>query len=718
MASFDENGKYIKTNWKAGDKITATKLNKIEESIEAVNDNDISRHVEADARLDALEAKDAAHDKELTNVKNTIADNKAAAELGDYEINSRMTFLENELNEGIEEVHNVADTVDGKIAQGKADMEAMVAEIEPVLEELHAKDEELSEQVAYIENEKNNEFFNLNNFKKLDDDIDDTDRIQRALDYCVENNLTLLIPHGDYVVSQRDEKLLAFVNDDRGYCVYKENSKINIVQLGKIKIDLGDSSIRPNIFTFENCEVNFTGGLFEGLNNNGDKKLYSGNSIILVSCYNSKVDNVKTYSTNGGPLLMKCKNSIISNCYFENTSQNMGCCGTAFGIYGGEHNEIFKCISYGSTGDGDISLYGTGESNKVTNSKCFNSLHDLVITNTGAQGICVDAGQNNATVSECYAYGYYYGIDVKTNIENCNVINNIVERCKVGLTLRYGEAGGDNTFATFRGNTVLNPYNGRDNIINNNSYWCGFFIEKSYGVNIKDNVIIKRTNYTLNEKGTGIIINDVDKDEGYNKEFVISGNSFYDQASIGSITHPLKMDNIYINLTYTKNNISINNNVFTGGYGSKTDTIFINIVKGRCVHITNNLFGRIDNLNGGLLCGDVNAVNINSNSFKSCKGLLIASNTQELNIANNVFEGCGDWKPLITGAVTGVCNFTSNIFKANTVNTGTLVSLQGSKKLIATNNILYMNRGSRNEFVIDAAIDNVINANNYIEHTS
>ena len=115
MASFDENGKYIKTNWKAGDKITATKLNKIEESIEAVNDNDISRHVEADARLDALEAKDVAHDRELTNIKNTIADNKAAAELGDYDINSRMTFLENELNEGIEEVHNVASTVDGKI---------------------------------------------------------------------------------------------------------------------------------------------------------------------------------------------------------------------------------------------------------------------------------------------------------------------------------------------------------------------------------------------------------------------------------------------------------------------------------------------------------------------------------------------------------------------------------------------------------------------------
>lgn len=111
MASFDENGKYIKTNWKAGDKITATKLNKIEESIEAVNDNDISRHVEADARLDALEAKDKTHDKEFTNVKNLIADNKAAAELGDYDINSRMKFLEDELEEAINKIKQLESRI-------------------------------------------------------------------------------------------------------------------------------------------------------------------------------------------------------------------------------------------------------------------------------------------------------------------------------------------------------------------------------------------------------------------------------------------------------------------------------------------------------------------------------------------------------------------------------------------------------------------------------
>lgn len=147
MASFDENGKYIKTNWKAGDKITATKLNKIEESIEAVNDNDISRHVEADARLDALEAKDVAHDKEFTNVKNLIEDAKDAAELGDYEINSRMQFLEDDVEQAVNDMNSAVTTirnemnahtntvnanVDNKISAFETEFDAEVAGLKAV----------------------------------------------------------------------------------------------------------------------------------------------------------------------------------------------------------------------------------------------------------------------------------------------------------------------------------------------------------------------------------------------------------------------------------------------------------------------------------------------------------------------------------------------------------------------------------------------------------
>ena len=142
MASFDENGKYIKTDWKAGDRITATKLNKIEESIEAVNDNDISRHVEADARLDALEAKDVEHDKELTNVKNTIADNKAATDISVYDINSRMQFLEEEINDGIADISDMATSINNTITNAETNLNAIVANAETNLNDIIREAEE------------------------------------------------------------------------------------------------------------------------------------------------------------------------------------------------------------------------------------------------------------------------------------------------------------------------------------------------------------------------------------------------------------------------------------------------------------------------------------------------------------------------------------------------------------------------------------------------
>lgn len=72
--SFDSNGNYNKTNWKNGDIITADKLNKIEESLEIINNNDTSRHEETDARLNALEDSRIA-DKQEINTINTNIDN-------------------------------------------------------------------------------------------------------------------------------------------------------------------------------------------------------------------------------------------------------------------------------------------------------------------------------------------------------------------------------------------------------------------------------------------------------------------------------------------------------------------------------------------------------------------------------------------------------------------------------------------------------------------
>jgi hypothetical protein len=93
---FNEDGTYNKTEWKAGDKITAVKLNKIELSLEAINNNDIDRHVEADSRLDILEERMAntPDNEQMDALENIVKDNKDAADLAEYSINQKIKSLE------------------------------------------------------------------------------------------------------------------------------------------------------------------------------------------------------------------------------------------------------------------------------------------------------------------------------------------------------------------------------------------------------------------------------------------------------------------------------------------------------------------------------------------------------------------------------------------------------------------------------------------------
>lgn len=126
---FNEDGTYNKTEWKAGDKITAVKLNKIESSLEAINNNDIDRHYEADTRLDTLEAKDIARDKELTDIKNTMADNKTAADLGDYELNSKMTSMEARVTNLISEI----DRVSGELIDIQTELNNLIRELNNIV---------------------------------------------------------------------------------------------------------------------------------------------------------------------------------------------------------------------------------------------------------------------------------------------------------------------------------------------------------------------------------------------------------------------------------------------------------------------------------------------------------------------------------------------------------------------------------------------------------
>lgn len=147
---FDENGNYIKTEWKPGDRIAAGKLNKIEDALEAINNNDIERHKEADERLDALEEQNEAVEERFDELEDLVADNKSEVEVLIYENNVKMDRLEQEINDGIDTVEAIAHTVDDKIADADASMKAQVAEAEDIVDQGKADINAIIDEVEKI----------------------------------------------------------------------------------------------------------------------------------------------------------------------------------------------------------------------------------------------------------------------------------------------------------------------------------------------------------------------------------------------------------------------------------------------------------------------------------------------------------------------------------------------------------------------------------------
>ncbi len=252
---FDENGNYNKTEWKPGDRITAGKLNKIEESLEAINNNDIERHKEADERLDALEEQKEAVEERFDELEDLVADNKSEVDTAIYEVHSKMDRLEQEMNDGIDEVHNVAETVDGKIAEvnevademegllnetkafttnvkteigtatanakteigtatenGLTELEDLIKvfDMEEVYKKVDGSLDDMETMVAEVESEleethnKTCSFVNIMEFgAKMNDETFMNDSVfAEALKYCAENKKKLILPRGTFYISE------------------------------------------------------------------------------------------------------------------------------------------------------------------------------------------------------------------------------------------------------------------------------------------------------------------------------------------------------------------------------------------------------------------------------------------------------------------------------------------------------------------------------------
>lgn len=322
---------------------------------------------------------------------------------------------------------------------------------------------------------------------------DDSAAFQAAVDAIQGTGLALYVPDGEYLLSRQGSYALQFGGLTRNYAV-RITQPLRIFVDGTIKFPVNDPSTNCTAFVFDQTQDSgIYGGKYEGTDITAgfDKTLFEGAGAILNGCNHSEIVGLYGENTSGIAQAFSCRSCVIDSCFYNRTQTSPSLSvGSAFGVYGGEYCVIQNCSTYGGTFDGDLGLYGTGRFNKILNCRahCFR-LDDNTETpvNTALQGIFVDAGQNDATVESCYAQGYFYGIDVKSNISNCLVTGNTVYANKVGITARRGEVDATSEGVQITNNLII-PRTGNGNTFNLlGSIVHGIFIQDFAQVTISDN---------------------------------------------------------------------------------------------------------------------------------------------------------------------------------------------------------------------------------------
>lgn len=488
---FDENGNYNKTEWKPGDRITAGKLNKIEESLEAINNNDIERHKEADERLDALEEQKEAVEERFDELEDLVADNKTEVDTAIYEVHSKMDRLEQEMNDGIDTVEAIAHTVDDKIADADASMKAQVAEVEGDLEGLHAKDEELSSQLADNAIKLNELWADVKNFGAVCDGItDDTEAIKSVIEQGYKNikidncliQANIAVPEGvNLLISNLVYKGVTTTNKS-GCMFFKGNNVINglnKINEGIVLIADGSNILFENIIinnsqrssfnittrsettyqniTFRNCISKMS--IAHGF---GIEKYYSGvsdNSSVSSVIY----DNCEAY-TSGANLtgwsagfliadVTNASNITYKNCIAEDSVES----GFHIEENVGKTNIIYdNCISMNNGQRKEGSVYGSGFF--VYENTYFNNCYTY----------------NNANSPYYHSYSHK---EVSDSINKYHFLSKDIDIYENGVKYEYKIINGENGFA-------LNE------VFNKSNCFFPFFNYNLYAQAVGDNLIL------------------------------------------------------------------------------------------------------------------------------------------------------------------------------------------------------------------------------------
>lgn len=308
---------------------------------------------------------------------------------------------------------------------------------------------------------------------------DDTVAIQSAL-----NKGGIVVLKGNYKVTSQNKLHVGLKDKDINYCLLiPSNTKVYIE--GKIYVSGQTQCFISN----ESSNITISGGVFIWDELDRDSS-YSRGCIAFNNCKNVIVDNV--YSTNSVVTAFSCENITTSNCIYERINSMR--VDSAFGYHATSHSIIEKCVVLGNTNDGDILCYGNCHDVKITN--CYlKADHYTLKWDIGAQGICIDSGCYNCTVTNNYAEKYYAPIDIKTLASGIVVTSNQLKANVMGIRISEGEQGNindtilvDGNIIDFAGGVRSFDLQGTDGLASYTIRQCGIFVSHAQAL-ISNNVI-------------------------------------------------------------------------------------------------------------------------------------------------------------------------------------------------------------------------------------
>lgn len=324
---------------------------------------------------------------------------------------------------------------------------------------------------------------------------DDTRAIQKTIDLAKERNFPVVF-QGSYRLRKQGEKPNAWARKNESFCLLIENThNLKLVFGEHAEFVLDDQDAPSTLLTIRNSSHITIEGIRGSSRNPLKRHLYAG---ALVSIQNS--DNITLRGAHArdlmhGVIAFRSNGVLISGCQVERKDDLLT--GAHIGLYACQNSIIENCYTYGGSDDGDIGIFGSpSANNRISGCYLFNNTRtdaDKKIPsyrNTSAQGIFVDSGAENTVVCHNYAEGYFYGIDVKTNVKRTLVTSNILKNCVVGLAARRGEGNQALGSVTFSQNQII-PNGGNGRVLKNwiSDVPIGILIEDCYGASILNNTI-------------------------------------------------------------------------------------------------------------------------------------------------------------------------------------------------------------------------------------